>query len=119
MAFLKNRSLRIQILTAFGSVLVIALTSIIIYYYRTTSQIVLESSQDLMDLATAQVVMETTNFLNQARIMEKMSASLASPEMLHSLMNNDRLEQYTLEPLNANPHIEAVYIADDRGNYLF
>ena len=98
MAFLKNRSLRVHILTAFGSVLIIALTITIIYYYRTTSQIVLESSQDLMDLATAQVMMETNNFLMQASILEKMSARLAAPDALHSLLNNDRLERYTLEP---------------------
>ncbi len=119
MAFLKNRSLRIHILTAFGSVLIIALTITIIYYYHTTSQIVLESSQDLMDLATAQVMMETNNFLMQASIMEKMSARLASPETLRSLLNNDRLERYTLEPLISNHHIEMVYIADDQGNFIF
>ena len=119
MASFKNRSLRIQILTAFGSVLVIALTSIIIYYYRTTSHIVLASSQDLMDLATAQVMTETNNFLMQASNMEKMSARLAMPEMLRSLLNNDRLDQYTLEPLISNPHIEMAYIADGQGNFIF
>src|SRR5208337_4472066 len=119
MAFLKNRSLRVHILTAFGSILIIALAITIIYYYRTTSQIVLESSQDLMDLATVQVMMETNNFLMQASIMEKMSARLASPETLRSLLNNDRLERYTIEPLISNPHIEMVYIADDRGNFVF
>src|SRR5208337_638444 len=118
MAFLKNRSLRVHILTAFGSVLVIALTITIIYYYHTTSQIVLESSQDLMDLATAQVMMETNNFLMQASIMEKMSARLATPEMLRSLLNNDRLERYTIEPLILYPQIEMVYIADDLGNFI-
>ncbi len=115
----KNQSLRVQILTAFGSVLIIALSIIIIYYYRTTSQIVLASSQDLMDLATAQVMMETNNFLMQASNMDEMSARLASPEMLRSLMNNDRLEQYTIEPLISNHHIETVYIADNWGNFIF
>src|SRR5208282_589518 len=118
MAFLKNRSLRVHILTAFGSILIIALTVTIIYYYLTTSQIVLESSQGLMDLATAQVMMETNNFLMQANIMGKMSARLATPETLRSLLNNDRLERYTIELLNSYPQIEMVYIADDRGNYV-
>ena len=72
-----------------------------------------------MDLATAQVMMETNNFLMQASNMDEMSARLASPEMLRSLMSNDRLEQYTIEPLISNHHIETVYIADDRGNFIF
>jgi adenylate cyclase len=118
MAFLKNRSLRVHILTAFGSVLVIALSITIIYYYRTTSQIVLDSSQDLMDLATAQVMSGTDNFLMQASNMEKMSARLATPEVLRSLLNNDRLERYTIEPLILYPQIEMVYIADDLGNFI-
>ena len=46
-----------------------------------------------MDLATAQVMTETNNFLMQASNMEKMSARLAMPEMLRSLLNNDRLDQ--------------------------
>ena len=119
MVFFKNRSLRIQILTAFASVLVITLASIIIYYYRTTSHIVLASSQDLMDLATAQVMTETDNFLMQASNMEKLGARLAMPEMLHSFLNNDRLDRYTLEPLISNPHIETAYIADEKGNFIF
>lgn len=118
MASLKTRSLRVDILTTFGSLLIITLAVTIIYYYRTTSQIVLESSQDLMDLKTEQVMMETSNFLIPANIMGKMSARLATRETFRSLANNDRLERYTIELLHSYPQIEMVYIADEQGNLV-
>jgi len=63
LSFLKSRSLRVDILTAFGGLLIITVVSIIFYYYRSTSNIVRDLSNDLMDQATHIVIQKTTNYL--------------------------------------------------------
>ena len=67
MGVFKSRSFRVDILTAFGTLLLITLLAVIIYNYRSTSRIVLMLCDDLMDKTTQTVIHQTVGFLKASR----------------------------------------------------
>jgi adenylate cyclase len=117
LSFLKSRSLRVDILTAFGGLLIITVVSIIFYYYRSTSNIVRDLSNDLMDQATHIVIQKTTNYLSPATVMAEMSARLTRAGAL-SLADHKELEIYAIEMMQSHPQIAMINIGDEQGNFL-
>ena len=61
MGIFNRRSFRVDILTAFGTLLLVIFLAVIIYNYRSTSRMVLMLSDDLMDQTTQSVIDKTTN----------------------------------------------------------
>ncbi len=116
-SFLKRRSLRVDILTAFGGLLIITVVSIILYYYRSTSNIVRDLSNELMDQATHIVIQKTTNYLSPATVIAEVSARLTRAGAL-SLNDKEQLELYALELMKSYPRIAMVNIGDEQGNFL-
>ena len=62
MGIFNRRSFRVDILTAFGTLLLITFLAVIVYNYRSTSRIVLMLCDDLMEQTTQTVIDQTVVF---------------------------------------------------------
>jgi len=71
-----RRSFRVDILTAFGTLLLATFLAVIIYNYRSTSRMVLMLSGDLMDQTTQAVIDKTVAFFFPPAELAELSAKL-------------------------------------------
>mgnify|MGYP000075012966 CR=1 FL=1 len=115
-SFLKRRRLRVDILTIFGGVLVLTVLAVILYTYHNTSRMVLLLSDDIMEKTTDAVIDRTMHFLIPAAKLAEISSHLAADMV--SLHEDDRLERYAIEVMQAFPQITMINIGDEAGNFL-
>lgn len=115
--FLKKRRLRFDILTLFGGLLIATVLSVIFYTYSTTSRMVLLLSDDIMEKTTDAVIDRTTQFLQPPARLAEFSAKLAARGIV-PFSDQDRLEGYAIQLMQAVPHIAMINIGDEAGNFL-
>ncbi|MFP3869131.1 MAG: adenylate/guanylate cyclase domain-containing protein [Desulfobacteraceae bacterium] len=115
-SFLKRRRLRVDILTIFGGVLVLTVLAVILYTYHNTSRMVLLLSDDIMEKTTDAVIDRTMHFLIPAAKLAEISSHLAADMV--SLHEDNRLERYAIEVMQAFPQITMINIGDEAGNFL-
>ncbi len=117
MGVFTRRSFRVDILTAFGTLLLITFLAITVYNYRSTSRIVLLFCDDLMDQTTQAVIDQTVGFLSPPDNLTELSARLAATGVL-PLDNPAKLERYAIECLGSQSQIAMFLIGDRMGNFL-
>ena len=117
MSVFNRRSFRVDILTAFGTLLLVTFLAVIIYNYRSTSRVVLMLSDDLMDQTTQSVIDKTVAFLTPAAELTELSAQLFTTGIL-PFGNVGKLERYAIECLNSQSQIAMFLIGDRAGNFL-
>ncbi len=117
MSVFNRRSFRVDILTAFGSLLLVTFLTVIIYNYRSTSQAVLMLCDDLTDQATQSVIDKTAAFLTPAAELTELSAQLFTTKVL-PFDNVAKLERYAIECLKSQSQIAMFLIGDRAGNFL-
>jgi hypothetical protein len=71
-----RRSFRVDILPAFGTLLLVTFLAVILYNYRSTSLVVLLLCDDLMDQTTQSVIDKNTAFPTPAAELTELSAQL-------------------------------------------
>jgi hypothetical protein len=98
----KCRSFRVDILTAFGSLLLITFLAMITYNYRSTSRIVLMLCDDLMKQTTQTVINKTVAFLQNPADLTELSAKLLSSGIL-LFDDQAKLERFAIGCLNSQP----------------
>ena len=76
MSVFNRRSFRVDILTAFGTLLLVTFLAVIIDNYRSTSRMVLMLCDDLMDQTTQSVIDKTIAILAPAAELIELSAQL-------------------------------------------
>ncbi|MGD0826928.1 MAG: adenylate/guanylate cyclase domain-containing protein [Desulfobaccales bacterium] len=106
-----------DILTAFGGLLLATVLVVIFYFYRNTTRVVLMLCGDLMEQTTQAVISRTTSFLEPVDAMTDMSSKLASAGVL-AFRNPAGLEHYAIEVLQAYPRISTFQFGDQAGNFL-
>lgn len=116
--FFVRRTLQLNILIAFASLLVITVVVIVGYTYRQNSTAVLQLSEDLINQVTETVIEKTTNYLAPAAVMAQASARIPAVETF-SLVENQELEAYGMEILNLYPQLAGFFIGNDQGDFLF
>jgi len=112
-----RRSFRVDILTAFGTLLLITFLAVIIYNYRSTSRVVLMLSDDLMDQTTQSVIDKTVTFLTPAAELTELSAQLFTTGVL-PFDNVAKLERYAIECSKSQSEVAMFLIGDRAGNFL-
>ena len=117
LGFFKHRSFRVDILTAFGTLLIITLLAVIIYNYRSSSKIVLMLCNDLMEQTSQAVIDNTANFLKGPADLTELSAKLLNTGAL-TFDNQVKLEKFVIECLISQPQIVMFYIGDQKGNFV-
>ena len=116
-SFLKNRPLRVDILTAFVGLLMTTVLIILLFSYYANSKAVLSLSEDLMNQTRGMVINETTYFLESAAAISELSSHIAPGTGLF-LPKNDKFESYSVDVIKAYPRFQMMYIADEKGNFL-
>jgi adenylate cyclase len=116
-SFSIKRSLRVDMLTAFGGLLLATVLVVIIYFYSNTSRVVLMLCDDLVEQTTQAVINRTVNFFTPVTALTKMSSQIAAAGIL-PLGNSAGLERYAIEVLNAYPPVAGFIIGDKAGNFL-
>ena len=94
-----SRTLQVNILVAFATLLVTTVLVIVGYTYRQNSKAVLNLSDDLISQVTKTVLEKTTNYLSPAAIMTQASATIPAMDEL-SLVDNIELEAYGMKVLD-------------------
>ncbi|MDD3580702.1 MAG: cache domain-containing protein [Desulfobacca sp.] len=117
LSFLERRKLRVDILTILGGLLVLTVLSVILYSYHNISLVVLWLSDDIMEKTTDAVIDRTMHFLMPAAKLAEISSHIAANGMV-SLHDNDRLERYAIEVMQAFPQITMFNMGDEAGNFL-
>ena len=112
-----RRSLRVDILTAFGGLLLVTVLVVIFYFYRNSTRIVLMLCDDLMEQTTQTVINRSVGFLMPVAAMTEMSSQLTTSKVL-PFSNVGRLEPYAIQALNSYPQIHMFLIGDQKGNFL-
>ncbi len=113
-----RRSLQVNILIAFATLLVITVLIIISYTYRQNTTAVLTLSDDLIQQVTNNVIERTTNYLAPASLMAQTSAQIPGIAEL-PLVDNEELETYGKEILNQYPQLSGFFIGSEQGDFLF
>jgi len=112
-----RRSFRVDILTAFGTLLLVTFLAVIIYNYRSTSRMVLMLSDELMDQTTQAVIDKTVAFLTPAAELTELSAQLFTTGVL-PFDNVAKLERYAIECSKSQSEVAMFLIGDRAGNFL-
>ncbi len=118
MGVFKSRSFRVDILTAFGALLLVTFLAVIIYNFRSTSRVVLMLCDDLMAKTTQTVIDQTVGFLNPPAKLTALSARLATTGVL-PFSDLAKMERYAIECLQSHPQIAMFFIGDRLGNFIF
>ena len=113
-----KRSLQVNILVAFATLLIITVLVIIGYTYQQNSAAILQLSDELLSQVTETVMETTTNYLNPAAAMAQASAQIPNIEAL-SLVENEDLESYGMRILEMHPQLAGFFIGNEQGDFLF
>ena len=116
-ALLRNRRLRVHILTGFVPLLVVTVAVILWYTYHHNANAIVDLSTDLINQGMETITEKTTHYLHPVADVVRMSAHLAEQGVL-SLADNERLESYAVEVLKTHAHVAMFNIADEQGNFL-
>ena len=106
-----------DLLTAFGGLLLATVLVVIFYFYSNTSRVVLMLCDDLMEQATRAVINRTVGFLAPVTALTEMSSQVAAAGVI-PLSNSEGLERYAIEALNTYPTLTSFIIGDQGGNFL-
>lgn len=116
---LKYRTYRLQVVVFFSFLALFSLivAGIVVYGYRSNSEIMLKSSDELLYQISETVIRQTINHLDPAR---------KTGHLLRKLIENgttfsskpDLLETISLETLDVYPQFSAVYLGDEGGNFI-
>ena len=115
-SFSVKRSLRVDLLTAFGGLLLVTVLVVILYLYSNTSRVVLMLCDDLMEQASQAVINRTVGFFAPVTALTEMSSQLAPGTLLPS--NSKGLERYAIRVLNAYPTVAGFIFGDRAGSFL-
>ena len=113
-----KRTLQVNILIAFATLLIITVTIIIGYTYQQHSAAMLELSGELIDQVTDTVIEKTTTHLSPAAIMAQASAEIPAIESM-ALVDNPDLEAYGRALLELHPQLSGFFIGNEQGDFLF
>ena len=116
-SFSFKRSLRVDLLTAFGGLLLGTVLAVTFYSYGNTSRVVLMLCDDLMEQTTQAVINRTIGFFKPVTALTEMSTRVAAAGVL-PLNNSDGMERYAVEVLNAYPTVTGFIAGDQEGNFL-
>src|SRR5271169_5743471 len=113
----KRRSLYVKIVTAFASLLLIALLAVVVVNYQSNKRILLALSHELMARAADRVVGKTEAFLMPASQAVQEAAHFAQTGVFR-LDDRAAFEQFAIEKLHENPQVSMFYFGDERGNFI-
>ena len=111
------RSLRVDMVIAFGGLLLVTVLVVIFYFYNNTSRMVWILCDDIMEQTTHAVIDGTINFFTPLIALTEMSSRIAAAGILPS-SNSETLERYSVEILNAFPQVARFIVGDLEGNFL-
>lgn len=117
MSFFKPRSFRVDIITAFCTLLLTTFCILLSYSYLNTSRIVLLLSDNIMDRTTDLVIQRTTEFLSSPAQLTDMTARLAAADII-SFKNLPKLERFLMAGLRSQPQAAMFFLGDQAGNFL-
>ncbi len=113
------RTYRLQVVVFFSflALFTLIVAGIVIYGYRSNSEIMLQSSDELLYQISETIIRQTSNHLDPARktghllrrMIERGDSFANSPEMIEAI---------SMEALDAYPQFSAVYLGDESGNFV-
>jgi adenylate cyclase len=116
--WLRHRPLQVNILLAFAALLITTVMVIVTYAYRQNSAAVLQISDDLIQQVSDAVTEKTINYLSPAVLMAQSSARIPGIDSV-ALVENAELEAYGMELLALYPQLDAFFIGNERGDFMF
>ena len=116
--FAFKRTLQVNILLAFATLLVTTVLIIVTYTYQQNTQAVLMLADNLIDQVNNNVIERTSNFLAPAAQTAQTSAQI--PRIAsQSLVNNSDLETYGAEIIRQYPQLSGFFIGNEAGDFIF
>ena len=116
-SWLRNRSIRITIMTVFVGLLLLTAVPIVWYMHARNTDALLELADELMTHLSESIIAKTTNYLAPASVMAEMSAELAHSDRF-SLTEEPGLETTAIAVLQAYPQLAMFNMGDEHGNFL-
>ena len=113
----KSPTIRITIMTAFISLLVLTAVPIVGYMHYRNRDATLELADEIMLYLSEAAIEKTAAYLRPASVMAEMSARLAELDGL-ALTAPSKLESHAIAVLRAHPQLAMFNMGDERGNFL-
>lgn len=113
-----TRTLQVNILIAFASLLIVTVFIIVGYTYQQNSNAILRLSDDLINQVNGNVIERTTNYLAPAGFVAQASARIPQAGSM-PLVNNAELEAYGIELLGLYPQFDGFLVGSEQGDFLF
>ncbi|MEW6536308.1 MAG: adenylate/guanylate cyclase domain-containing protein [Candidatus Auribacterota bacterium] len=117
-SYMHRRPFRVDILSAFGIILVVTVTSIIWYSNMKGSQAIMELMDNMMSSVSKIVIERTENYLLPASLMTSVIAQVAGPVDFKQILDQDKLEEYMIQVLRGYPQLCRFNFGDQYGNFL-
>jgi len=113
----KSRSLRLEILITFTSLLVLTVAVIEGYTYYKTKTAIEKLSRELIEQTFSTVIQKTKHFMMPAQVYVTQGALLVEDGVLE-LPDNPRLRNYAIDTLTSVDQLTMFNIADKDDNFL-
>ena len=115
-SWLRNRSIRITIMTVFVGLLLLTAVPIVWYMHARNTDALLELADELMTHLSESIIAKTTNYLAPASVMAEMSAELAHSDRF-SLTEETGLETTAIAILQAYPQLAMFNMGDNTATF--
>ena len=108
-----RRSLRVDMVIAFGGLLLATVLAIILYFYSNTSRMVWMLCDDIMEQTTRAVIDRTVSFFTPVTALTEMSSRVSAAKVL-PCCNSEASERYAVEVLNTYPTVARFNLRSNR-----
>lgn len=113
------RTYRLQVVVFFSflALFTLIVAGIVIYGYRSNSEIMLQSSDELLYQISETIIRQTSNHLDPARKTGHLLRRMIERGSFF-VNSTDMIENISLEALEVYPQFSAVYLGDESGNFV-
>ncbi|MCK5683622.1 Cache 3/Cache 2 fusion domain-containing protein [bacterium] len=129
----KRITLKLSIMTAFSSLFILSMLFVILYIYYSNTSHILTISDELFQKTTDMVVEETTNFLEPASNVAKLTSKIFQSGILYDGKSSldlkkitpfypdklTKLEEYLLSVIREYPQLEYISVGNEEGYYFW
>ena len=116
-SFLRSRTLRVDILSAFIGLLLVTVLTIALFTHHRNRQAILHLSGNLIEQTADATLRQATSYLEPAAAMAEVGARVASATFATDGDTAD-LQAAVIEILTSYPQFAMVNVGDEHGNFL-
>ena len=115
---MKTYKLQVVIFLSFLALFLLIVTGLVVYGYKSNSEIMLKTSDELLYQISETIIKQTSNHLDPAQKVGKVLRQVIEQDKksFEELIQN--FTSFSLESLDTYPQLSSIYFGDENGNYI-